>query len=69
MERESQSTRSLFEAVGKEFGVGGTVASELYYEIRKIDEAFWASLTRNRKTSGKNKKTRKLPKKLKNIRE
>ena len=30
--------KSLFEAVGKDFGVGGTVASELYYEIKEIDE-------------------------------
>jgi hypothetical protein len=27
--------KKLFEAVGKEFGVGGTVAAELYYEVKK----------------------------------
>ena len=33
--------KSLFEAVGKDFGVGGTVAAELYYRIKEIDKLFF----------------------------
>ena len=53
--------KNLFEAVGKNFGVGGTVASELYYEVKELEEAL--------ELPGRFKKTRKLPGKLKNIRE
>lgn len=38
--------KSLFEAVGKDFGVGGTVASELYYWVREIDDIFREDLGR-----------------------
>jgi len=36
--------KNLFQAVGEDFGVGGTVASELYYEIKEIDDAFQEAL-------------------------
>lgn len=63
--------KKLFETVGKEFNVGGTVASELYYGIDDIDVAFehLPERPKTRKLPGKIKKTRKLPRKMKNIRE
>jgi hypothetical protein len=57
--------KKLFESVGKEFGVGGTVASELYYG----DVTFLGLPIRPRKLPEKIKKPRKFPGKLKNIRE
>ena len=48
--RKRPIDKSLFEAVGKEFGVGGTVTSELYYEVKEVDE--WIRETMERRIGG-----------------